>query len=290
MYFSPELFNTNKLNLGYNYTINRGYLFEKHEVFANFIKDLYSIKQSVTKNDPWYLISKLLMNSLYGRFGMDPNYTSEKHSIIDISEFTSYELKYDILNYTIIEDKFLISYIDSDINNNINNSKAHTNVSVVISSAITAYARIFMSRFKNNKKFKLFYTDTDSLYVNKPLDIYYKNLIGKDLGQFKLEVVFDEAVFLAPKVYGGIVSDTNNKIEITKVKGYKNILNYNQLKSLLKKDSKLELNQEKWFKSISDGDITIKDQIYTLTSTDNKRELIYSDNLLINTKPFIITG
>ena len=245
MYFSPELFNTNKLNLGYNYTINRGYLFEKHEVFANFIKDLYSIKQSVTKNDPWYLISKLLMNSLYGRFGMDPNYTSEKHSIIDISEFTSYELKYDILNYTIIEDKFLISYIDSDINNNINNSKAHTNVSVVISSAITAYARIFMSRFKNNKNFILFYTDTDSLYTNKPLDIYYKNLIGKDLGQFKLEVIFDEAVFLAPKVYGGIVSDTNNKIEITKVKGYKNILNYNQLKSSLKKDSKLELNQEK---------------------------------------------
>ena len=87
------------------------------------------------------------------------------------------------------------------------------------------------------------------------------------------------------------------KIEITKVKGYKNILNYNQLKSSLKKDSKLELNQEKWFKSISSArlvktnqEITIKDQIYTLTSTDNKRELIYSDNLLINTKPFIITG
>ena len=228
---------------------------------------------------------------------MDPNYTSEKHSIINISEFTNYELKYTILNYQLIEDQFLISYIDSDINNNINNSKAHTNVSVVISSAITAYARIFMSKFKNNKKFKLFYTDTDSLYVNKPLDIYYKNLIGKDLGQFKLEVIFDEAVFLAPKVYGGIVSDTNNKIEITKVKGYKNILNYNQLKSSLKKDSKLELNQEKWFKSISSArlvktnqEITIKDQIYTLTSTDNKRELIYSDNLLINTKPFIITG
>ena len=228
---------------------------------------------------------------------MDPNYTSEKHSIINISEFTNYELKYTILNYQLIEDQFLISYIDSDINNNINNSKAHTNVSVVISSAITAYARIFMSRFKNNKNFILFYTDTDSLYTNKPLDIYYKNLIGKDLGQFKLEVIFDEAVFLAPKVYGGIVSDTNNKIEITKVKGYKNILNYNQLKSSLKKDSKLELNQEKWFKSISSArlvktnqEITIKDQIYTLTSTDNKRELIYSDNLLINTKPFIITG
>lgn len=164
MYFSPELLNTNKLNLGYNYTINRGYLFEKHEVFANFIKDLYKIKQSVNKNDPWYLISKLLMNSLYGKFGMDPNYTSEKHSIVNMSEFNNYELKYTILNYQIIEDKFLVSYIDSDINNNINNNSKQTNVSVVISSAITAYARIFMSRFKNNGavagNFKLFYTDT----------------------------------------------------------------------------------------------------------------------------------
>ena len=136
-------------------------------------------------------------------------------------------------------------YLRSAYESKTNHTKAHTNVSVVISSAITAYARIFMSRFKNNKNFILFYTDTDSLYTNKPLDIYYKNLICKDLGQFKLEVIFDEAVFLAPKVYGGIVSDTNNKIEITKVKGYKNILNYNQLKSSLKKDSKLELNQEK---------------------------------------------
>ena len=36
------------------------------------------------------------------------------------------------------------------------------------------------------------------------------------------------------------------------------------------------------------GDITIKNQIYTLKVTANKRQLIYFNNKLVNTKPFNI--
>lgn len=45
-----------------------------------------------------------------------------------------------------------------------------------------------------------------------------------------------------------------------------------------------ERMQEKWSKSISDGTISVKEQLYTLKVTGNKRHLNYNeDGLLINT-------
>ena len=60
------------------------------------------------------------------------------------------------------------------------------------------------------------------------------------------------------------------------------------MKSLLIKDNKLEFNQEKWFRSITNANISIKNKIYSLKVTDNKITLIYENNKLINTKPLII--
>jgi hypothetical protein len=77
-----------------------------------------------------------------------------------------------------------------------------------------------MSQFKTMKNIILYYTDTDSIDINKPLDELF---IGKDLGKMKLEHIFDKAIFLAPKVYGGITSD----YEYIKVKGLKNPLSFN---------------------------------------------------------------
>jgi hypothetical protein len=61
---------------------------------------------------------------------------------------------------------------------------------------------------------------------------------------------------------------------------------------LLNKDKSLDLHQEKWFKFIKDSNILIKDEIYTLTPTENKRQLIYkliyNKNKFVNTKPFIL--
>ena len=59
---------------------------------------------------------------------------------------------------------------------------------------------------------------------------------------------------------------------------------------MLVKNKNLLLEQEKWFRSIQEGNITIKKQLYTLQSspTENKRQLIYKNNKLIGTKPFTI--
>lgn len=69
---------------------------------------------------------------------------------------------------------------------------------VHIASAVTPLSRVFMYDFKNLKGSKCYYTDTDSLYLEKPLDDKY---VCKDFGQFKLECKVKEAKFISSKVY-----------------------------------------------------------------------------------------
>ena len=179
------------------------------------------------------------MNSLYGRFGMNPNL--ESHAIIDNIEIDKYVDKYDVVDIKELNnDKILISYQDIET---IENTKFlnhnYKNVSVPIASAITAYSRIFMSQFKNSTQYKIYYTDTDSLYVDKPLN---HKFIGCKLGQFKLENTFTKAYFLGPKIYAGLT--TSGQV-ISKIKGYKNKLNLNEFSELLNYNYKIELMQEK---------------------------------------------
>lgn len=118
----------------------------------------------------------------------------------------------------------------------------------------------------------IYYSDTDSIYISAYLP---DHLVSKKLGQMKLEWVFKEACFIAPKVYGGI---TENNKEYVKVKGLKNPVSFEQLKTLLIKDATLTFHQEKWHKNISLSNITIKNAPYTLVPTDNKRKIIYNNN------------
>lgn len=57
---------------------------------------------------------------------------------------------------------------------------------------------------------------------------------------------------------------------------------------LLIKDNKVDLIHDKYFKDLAKGQITISEQIYTLSATDNKRELIVNDNQLVETRPYVI--
>lgn len=73
-----------------------------------------------------------------------------------------------------------------------------------------------MSQFKNNSDFNLYYTDTDSIYIDKP---HQEDLVNeKVLGKMNLENVLTDAIFLAPKMY--YLETIEGKI-IYKVKGLK---------------------------------------------------------------------
>ena len=68
----------------------------------------------------------------------------------------------------------------------------------------------------------------------------------------------------------------------------KNQITFKELTALLNKGGKAGIEQEKWNKNISEGEIEVKKTIYTLMATDNKRQLIFSNNKLVGTKPYII--
>jgi hypothetical protein len=126
MYFTNELNNAAKS--GYTYTINSGYLFDSEEIFKDYIATLYEIKENSSKEDPWYYISKLLMNSLYGKFGINPIFSN--HLIIDNDELEDYSEKYDVIpkflgDMNDADTKILISYLD---HNNIK----HANIMIFI--------------------------------------------------------------------------------------------------------------------------------------------------------------
>ena len=212
MIFSSVIYNAEKY--GYKLNILCGYTFERKIIFKDYVNNLYSLRQQFPKTDPLNYIAKILLNSLYGRFGMDDNFAEV--NIIHKDYITDFENKFfDLISSkTELEDYYLISIKNSEKIEEDENSTHNTNVA--IASAITAYSRIYMSQFKNNPKINLYYTDTDSIYTDSELD---ESLISEtSLGKLKLENVCNKTIFLSPKVY---YLETENKEVIYKVKGLK---------------------------------------------------------------------
>ena len=63
-------------------------------------------------------------------------------------------------------------------------------------------------------------------------------------------------------------------------------LSFDQIKSLLYKDSNFELNHIKWFRNIDQ--IEMKESPYLLSNTENKRSIIWENNVAIDTKAFTL--
>jgi hypothetical protein len=234
---------------GYKINVIEGYTFDKDIVFDKYAADLFEIKQSHDSKHPMYLISKLLLNSLYGRFGMALDL--ESHIIDDLNKINEqlmfkelYISDFKILN----NGKGIVSYIkfkdDSDTTGK--------NVSIGIAAAITSYARIHMQQLLQSEDYNVYYTDTDSIVTDKPIDPSY---IGKGLGQLKLEYKVSKGVFLSPKVYS-IITDEGK--EVTKVKGFKEkTITFNQLEKLLYSETSHKLNQSKWYRNLITSEIVI---------------------------------
>ncbi|KAL2930264.1 DNA polymerase [Bienertia sinuspersici] len=110
---------------------------------------------------------KLFMNSLYGRFSINPK--STKNDIGGI----------DLYHYMMKQD----SRIDGDI--------------LVRAAAITACARIYMYPYTSRED--CYYTDTDSVVLGNPLPEAVVS--SSELGKFKLEEKISKGFFLAPKSY-----------------------------------------------------------------------------------------
>lgn len=152
------------LKYGYSFEILKGYEFERGNIFSEYVLKMYNLRQEYVKGHPMNLIAKLLMNSLYGKFGMRLEST-----IIDIYDTSTdvgeLSLRKDmniwgesIEDYVKIDDHFLIIRntrlsIKYDEKDDLFHGQ---DINIAIASAITAGARVHMSIFKNNPDFNLY--------------------------------------------------------------------------------------------------------------------------------------
>jgi hypothetical protein len=186
----------NALKFGYQFEILKGYKFETENIFKNYVSELYNLRLEYEKGTPMNLIAKLLMNSLYGKFGMkdemtrleildnttedDKSYNSELLDMYGTDIIDTVELD----NYIIIIRKY------TELFYNEKNDIFHGNeTNIAIASAITAGARVHMSYFKNNPLFNLYYSDTDSAVTDSPLPEYMEASAGMDAQRYLIKTL-----------------------------------------------------------------------------------------------------
>lgn len=279
-YFSEELKNAEKY--GYKIKVLKGWKFRGTNLFSIYVSGLYDIKLKSVPGTAWYIISKLLLNSLYGRFGMSPTKTSSE--FLDKESFESLYLEED----TVIEDtidmndgNIWVTYFRNSILPSRTEANEMSNISVPISSAIAAWARIEMTKYLCKYSDKIDYVDTDGIKMRGKLP---PEMVGGDLGQMKDEGTYLEGVFVAPKVYGLVNLDES----VVKVKGLKKAISYWSLKNTIY-GSSFPVEQEKWIRRYNESTIEVKPQPYTVGSTENKRKFIRdSSGVIVGSRPYMI--
>jgi hypothetical protein len=175
-----------------------------------------------------------------------------------------------------------IKVLTKDKNYNLEKKvEVFKDVSIAISAMVTSYARIFMTNLKLEilrKGGKIFYSDTDSLVTDMDLNLISSNLVGKGLGQIKLEYLVKEAYFISNKTYCLLLYDGRT---IIKTKGVlNNSLSLEDFKTMyyISKNVKgikvsTVTNYEKGFVSIGEKEVTLNYDAYT------KREKVLENNL-----------
>ena len=183
----------------------RGYLFEKKSSpFDGVFSNLYQNRLEAKKrgDEPMTWIYKVLMNSLYRRFWINP-----KSTVIEICNHREYLelLKKD--NFQSAEKLTDYYYV---VNNSSNSSlvddhnwKAPRMSPVQLAAIITACARIHM--YPHIYRLDCYYTDIDSIILGSPLP---DDLVSPvEIGKFKLENHVKKGIFLAPKSYTSSTED-----------------------------------------------------------------------------------
>lgn len=188
----------------YSFNIIRGYHFqEQAPIFKEYIDYLYNIRQYHVKNNEAdkSIIVKKMMNSLYGRFGIDvvATKTSLYHdSLIE----SAYNFLDNILDLDSINDSayWLLKYKPAADIFSYETSLRVFNSRIDWAAAVTALARIRMHSL--TKLVDPVYTDTDSLVINELKLTSLSSFIDPmALGMLKIEGYYDEGVFLSHKVY-----------------------------------------------------------------------------------------
>lgn len=296
-WFSEELKFAKKH--GYLINIKEGYTFNKiSSPFKSYVKDLYNLK--VNNVGGRNFVYKSLLNNLIGRFGIDIQKAITK--VVNKKQFDFLISTCQIVSIMEIfnDNLFIVKFIPKPVPeicaiNNLDFGKVirefknyhrdyYKDASVMITAMVNSYARIWLNNFKLeliNKGYNIYYCDTDSLVIDKPLF----NCQNNNMGEFRLIAKIKKGYFISNKLY--FMIDENNNI-ITANKGVNFKLSEKDFINLLNNKSVETLNKVT-VKNIYNGDVRILYKNIKLNFNGfNKRIKIYDDKgNWINTKPII---
>jgi hypothetical protein len=164
----------------------------------------------------------------------------------------------------------LILELNSELNINLANQYSLVKANVAISSAVTAYARIHMIKFKISGC--CVYTDTDSVFTSEKLE---NKFIGSELGLMKDELnglTIKQGCFLGIKKYGYQYLDKNNTLvtKSTFAGIEKNSLTYEEIIKLSKGDKLVQEIPLRFYKSFKDLSIRIDSTQVTISRSFDK--------------------
>jgi hypothetical protein len=157
--FSEEM--DNAIKYGYTFEILHGYKFKRAVIFREYVERMYNLRLKYKSGTPMNLIAKLLMNSLYGKFGMKP-----EKSIVKIfdqrvsSEFTSLQ-SFISSHSESIQDIIEVGDFTITVAGGLSMAKYSDkqdlwhgiDVNIAIASAITSGARVIINIINLNVKF-----------------------------------------------------------------------------------------------------------------------------------------
>jgi hypothetical protein len=259
---------------------------DEGELFGKFVDSLYFIKTN-SLNSVDKITAKLILNSTYGKFAQkDQEYhiklleKSEADKIVSKYHYSYFsEISKDLVLIKYggkLNDKLRKLYIEN-INDNLNSLEEVGNLfaknrgvpsAVQISAMIASYARVSINEFKNIPDNLAIASNTDSIILRKTLP---DKLIGKELGQFKLEHEFTQGVFVRPKLY--CYYDSNTKDIIRKASGVNaNKLSYEDYLKLSKGENVLT-NKNKFNVDWANLEIKIVNENITLKGLKAINEL-----------------
>ena len=202
------------LEYGYQVELSGGYVFDKLVAgFTSFVSESFEGRQTAKREgDPAIdAVYKMALNSLYGRFAMSSDWLS--WSFVKAKKLSVRSKRKEMKHGIVLEADSLDSTSQESFNIIArllgtpvpSQEKPTPPTSVQVSAAITAYARIAMSRFMAIPGNPLLYSDTDSLFLQYPLspeiEETYVSHKKDELGKLKYEGRVTGLAVLGPKRY-----------------------------------------------------------------------------------------
>jgi hypothetical protein len=283
VYYSEEL--KYARSLGYTILPLRGYLFEETpSPFDGFVSSLFSLRQEARRagHESTAYGYKILMNSLYGRFGINP-----KSTVTEVCDRERYDYltqkKHLTLGDKLSEYYYIVSYHINTEQDNDSDWNPPKISAVQLAAAITACSRIHMYKYISRPD--CYYTDTDSAILGSPLP--EEEVSSTELGKLKLEHIVKRGIFLASKSYLLLTQDGGH---ILKHKGpAKHSVDETWFESQYADPSltKQITVVDNFRVSLPTLDIARKEMLLSLgIKLGTKRDLVYDDNnIWVDTKP-----